>query len=275
MGQPFSREESFFSAQPRDIHVCSATEGSDLLARAELVDNYRAACAACPKNTQARRSQDYSARPPTADTVPFYTAVEQFPKWLKAYLPPILYIIFMANSADGGMPHTRPQNIICLPQHMDVAGSASTIMHECIHIHQRTFPDLWERLYAELLEMEPFRGDLPESVEARRRLNPDTIAEPLYMWRRTWVAVPVFTQPDMPQLGSVKIVYYNVRTGAWQAFMPPEMERELGKLSTAQAEHPAELAAYLLSDGGSSSGSGNLKRHFEERLNELLTDQFA
>jgi hypothetical protein len=232
-------------------------------------------------NTAARRGQDYTVRQPTSDSAPFYAAVERFPKWLRNYLPPILYVIYLANSADGGMPHTRPQNIVCLPLHMRVDDPAgqTTFMHECIHIHQRTYPDLWKRLYSEILELEPYNGPLPDSVQERRRLNPDTLAEPLYMWRGIWVAVPVFTQPDAPQLGAVKILYYNVRTGAWQAFMPPEMVAEFGLLSTAQAEHPAELAAYLLSEdsssSSSSSGSNHLKRPFEERLGELLADGFA
>jgi hypothetical protein len=282
MGQPFSREESFFSKQPRDIHVCDAATGADLLTRAEWVDQYRGSCGACRLNGAARQGQDYTTRQPTSDSIPFYTAVEQFPQWLRNYLPPILYVVYLANSADGGMPHTRPQNIVCLPLHMRVDDPAgqTTFMHECIHIHQRTHPDLWKRLYREILELEPYKGPLPDSVQERRRLNPDTIAEPLYVWRGQWVAVPVFTQPDAPQLSAVKILYYNVRTGAWQAFMPPEMVAEFGPLSTAQAEHPAELAAYLLSEGGSggnsnSSISNHLKRSFEERLVELLADAFA
>lgn len=278
MGQPFSREESFFSKQPRDIHVCDPAIGADLLIRAEWVDRYRTSCAACRINAAARRDHDYTARPPTSDSVPFYAAVERFPGWLRNYLPPILYVIYLANSADGGMPHTRPQNIVCLPLHMRVDDPAghTTFMHECIHIHQRTYPNLWERLYREILELEPYKGPLPDSVEDRRRLNPDTLVEPLYVWRGQWVTVPVFTQPDAPQLGAVKILYYNVRTGAWQAFMPPEMAAEFGSLSTAQAEHPAELAAYLLSEGGAAAGSQvHIKRAFEERLEELLSNQYA
>lgn len=275
MGHSQSRAETFFSKQPRDVHVLGQEEATDILSRAELIDNYRGSCAACRANSAARAGQDYSARPPSADTVPFLSAIESFPAWLRDYLPPILYIAFLANSADGGMPHTRPQNIVCLPQFFTIDGGAGrqTFMHECIHIHQRTYPEIWTRLYAEILHMEPYRGSLPDTIEARRRYNPDTSAEPLYMWRRTWVTVPTFSRPEQPQLGAVKILYYNVKSGAWQAFMPPAMAAELGELSIAQAEHPAELTAYLLSEAATGVAA-ELKREFEQRLAELIENSY-
>ena len=279
MGHSQSKAESFFSKQPRDVHVLDQVAAADILSRAELVDNYRGSCAACRLNATARAGQDYSARPPSTDTVPFLAAIESFPAWLRDYLPPILYIAFLANSADGGMPHTRPQNIVCLPQYFNPEGAAGreTFMHECVHIHQRTYPDIWDRIYRTVFHMEPYRGPLPDALETRRRYNPDTSAEPLYMWRSRWVAVPAFSRPEQPQLGAVKILYYNVKTGAWQAFMPPEMVAEFGDLSVAQAEHPAELAAYLLSGGAAASSqqAAAIRQELEQALIELLEDSYV
>jgi hypothetical protein len=68
-------------------------------------------------------------------------------------------------------------------------------------------------------------------------------------------------------------MYYNVKSGAWQAFMPPEMIDAFGTMSIAQAEHPAELTAYLLS-GAAAGVSANLGKAFEERLLELLENSF-
>ncbi len=263
MGQVTSRHENFFSKQPRDVHICTKEEAEDILARADHVDNYRSACATCRLNAAARAGQDYSPRTPTTNVVPFLAAIEKFPQWLKDYLPPILYIIFLANSADGGMPHTRQPNIICLPQYFDIESAAGqeTFMHECIHVHQRTYPDLWDRIYYDIFHLEPYRDTLPDSVANRRRYNPDTFREPFYMWKGRWVAIPIYMNPQSPSLSSIRIAYYNVKSGAWQSFMPPEMEAFFGtELSVAQAEHPNELVAYWLASPG------------QARVNPLYTE---
>ncbi len=273
MGHTQSRHENFFSTQPRDVHICSQEEGAEILARAEHSDKYRSACEASRLNRLARQGQDYSARAPTADAAPFLRAIESFPKWLKNYLPPVLYIIFIANSADGGMPHTRQPNIICLPQYFDIEGEAGrkTFMHECIHIHQRTYPELWDRIYYEVFHMQPYKGDFPDKLAQRRRLNPDTLLQPHYMWRERWVAVPIFLSDQTPALGNIRIAYYNVKSGAWQSFIPPEMEMALPSLSIAQAEHPNELAAYWLTDGHSNT---TLLKELEELIENLSNDEY-
>jgi hypothetical protein len=276
MGQVRSRHENFFSRQPRDVHICTKEEAEDILARAEHVDNYRSECATCRLNAAARTGQDYSPRPPTADVVPFLTAIEKFPQWLKDYLPPILYIVFLANSADTGMPHTRQPNIICLPQHFDITSSQgqATFMHECIHVHQRTFPDLWDRIYADVFHLEPYRGTLPDNLESRRRFNPDTFKTPYYMWKRRWVALPIFSNTSAPSLGSIKIAYYNVKSGAWQSFIPPEMENFFGELSVAQAEHPNELVAYWLATPNDNNQSNTLYNNLQTLIEQLSNDEY-
>jgi hypothetical protein len=273
MGHAISKHETFFSSQPREIHILSAHEANELLLRADLIDNYRRQCSQCSVNNKARQGQDYSGRPASANAIDFQRAINTFPDWLKNYLPPILYIAFLAPSADGGMPHTRPSNIICLPQFFDIndPNAIETFMHECIHIHQRTYTELWNRLYYEVFSMEPYNGTLPDTLETKRRLNPDTILEPLYMWKKRWASVPVYLRVDSPQLGQIRIAYYNVKSGAWQSFIPSEME-EFSSLSVSQAEHPAELAAYWLS---SSAGDGHpLKRVLQNRIEELSNDEY-
>ncbi len=91
------------------------------------------------------------------------------------------------------------------------------------------------------------------------------------MWKKRWVAVPVFLRIDAPQLGQIRIAYYNVKSGAWQSFIPAEMDEYSG-LSVSQAEHPAELTAYWLS---SVAGDGHpLKALLINRLEELSADEF-
>lgn len=273
MGHTMSRHEQFFSSQPREIHILSAHEANELLARADLIDNYRHRCSTCAVNRKAREGQDYTGRQPTSQAIDFQRAINTFPDWLQNYLPPILYIAFLAPSADGGMPHTRPSNIICLPQYFNINdnGALETFMHECIHIHQRTFRGMWDRLYYEVFGMEPYNGSLPDTLELKRRLNPDTIECALYMWKKRWISVPIYLRPEQPQLGQIRIAYYNVKSGAWQSFIPTEMD-EFTNLSISQAEHPAELTAYWLS---SSAGDGHpLKTILQNRLEELSNDEF-
>ncbi len=273
MGHTTSKHERFFSAQPREIHILSAHEANEMLLRADLVDNYRHQCSQCSINKKAREGQDYTARQPSASAIDFQRAINTFPDWLRHYLPPILYIAFLAPSADGGMPHTRPSNIICLPQYFNIndPGAIETFMHECVHIHQRTYADMWNRVYYEVFGMEPYTGDLPSTLASKQRFNPDTILEPLYMWKKRWVAVPVYLRVDAPQLGQIRIAYYNVKSGAWQSFIPAEMDEYSG-LSVSQAEHPAELTAYWLS---SAAGDGHpLKALLINRLEELSSDEF-
>ena len=275
MGAVTSRHEKFFSKQPRDIHICSKEEADDILARCEHIDNYRSACVACRLNGAARASQDYSSRHPTINSVvPFLSAVEKFPNWLKDYLPPIIYIIFLANSADGGMPHTRQPNVICLPQYFDITTpiGQTTFMHECIHIHQRTFPDLWDRIYDEVFHLEQYTDVLPDSLETRRRYNPDTFIKPYYMWEGRWVAVPIFSNVNSPVLSNIKIAYYNVKSGAWQSFIPPEMEAFFGELSVAQAEHPNELVAYWLASGPNRENA--LYQSLTHLIDNLSNDEY-
>ncbi len=275
MGGVTSRHENFYSQQPRDVHICSREEAADILARAEHVDNYRSACATCALNARARRDHDYTPRQPTANITPYLAAIEQFPNWLKDYLPPILYIIFLASSADGGMPHTRQPNVICLPQYFDIETprGRETLMHECIHIHQRTYPQLWDRIYFDIFHLEPFNGALPNSLAQRRRYNPDTFQTPYYVWKGRWVAVPIFNNKDTPTLSDIKIAYYNVKSGAWQSFMPPEMEEFFGAgLSVAQAEHPNELVAYWLASPGQRPH--NLQRELIAHIEELSNDEY-
>ena len=277
MGHVSSKHERFFSSQPREIHIVSAHEANELLLRADLIDNYRHRCSQCLVNRKAREGQDYTGRsassPIQSQSIDFQRAINTFPDWLRNYLPPILYIAFLAPSADGGMPHTRPSNIICLPQYFNIndPGALETFMHECIHIHQRTFRDIWYRLYYEVFGMEPYTDRLPDALMTRQRLNPDTILEPFYMWKKRWVSVPIYLRTDTPQLGEIRIAYYNVKSGAWQSFIPPEMN-DFTDLSVSQAEHPAELTAYWLS---SSAGDGHpLKIMLQNRLEELSNDEF-
>ncbi len=234
---------------PREYYALSAAEAREALEAAEAQDNYRWKCTTCAANAAARRLMDYSPRAPEADfQYKMMVAGEAMPSWLKRGMPARLHVATLANSADGGMPHTRP-GLICFPQYFKLDGSMgqTTFTHECIHVHQREHAAAWNQLYADVWGLEPFSGEIPADLDGRRRFNPDTLWAGLYIWRRRWVPIPVYSRPDAPALGAIKVVWYNAESGEWQSYAPPEFEAEFGQLTASEQEHPHELAAYWLS----------------------------
>jgi hypothetical protein len=235
---------------PREYYALSVAEAREALEEAEAQDNYRWRCSSCAANVAARRLMDYSPRAPEADfQYKMMVAGEAMPNWLKGGMPVRLRAVTMANSADGGMPHTRPGGLVCFPQYFQLEGSVgqTTFTHECIHVHQRDHAAAWNRLYADVWGLEPYTGHIPEEFEKRRRFNPDTLWAGLYIWRQRWVPVPIYSRPDAPALGAIKVAWYNVESGEWQSFAPPEFEADFGQLTASEQEHPNELAAYWLS----------------------------
>ncbi len=235
---------------PREYYALTKREGTEALEEAEAQDNYRWRCETCAMNRTARRAMDYSAREPAVDlSYELLVAGEGLPQWLKAGMPARLRVVTLANSADGGMPHTRAGGIVCLPQYIDTRGPAwqTTFNHECIHVHQRERAEEWDRLYRDVWQMEPYKGAIPQELEGRQRFNPDTLWAGLYCWRGRWVPVPIYARPDAPVLGAIKVAWVDVIEGRWQSFAPPEFEADFGALTASEQEHPHELAAYWLS----------------------------
>jgi hypothetical protein len=269
-----SRTESFQpSAQiPREITVMNRNDAAEALQEAEEFDEYRAACERCQMNKAARRLMDYSTREPISD-VQYYMLrlAEAMPAWLKRTLPHNIRVAMLAPSADGGMPHTRHGNIICFPQYFPFDGrtAQTTVNHEMIHIHQRAHPVIWDAIYKRIWQFTRFTGTIPDELLPRIRLNPDTILTPLYVWRNTWMPLPVFTRPESPMIGAMKLIWYNVRTGEWQQVTPPEFVDEFGQLADAEAEHPHELAAYWLSEPAGAGPVSNARKLLEEAVENL------
>ena len=79
-----------------------------LLGQAEALDNYRAACAASELNAFARQGQQYTFFPCELQNS-LQNIVEHYD------LTKGSRVITLHPTADGGFPHTRPNNIICMP----------------------------------------------------------------------------------------------------------------------------------------------------------------
>ena len=152
--------------------VSDKQEARMMLNNAESVDNYLVECHDDRANSIARRNLTYSP-----NTIPLrdlnyivaYLDGANLPRRLTNELD-VVNIIHLMPSADGGMPHTRPGEIICYPNISQVFSNI-TLIHELWHIHQRKYKDEWFKVFKRL-GWSLWTGDLPEQLEnALEKLN--------------------------------------------------------------------------------------------------------
>jgi hypothetical protein len=244
---------------PFSLHVLPYGEARAALLEAELQDNYRAKCYADRLNSIARTGQSYVAAKQTeTDRAVCEQHIQRIAPREFAGLGPV-EVVYLMPSADGGLPHTRPPRLICLPMSPSPV-SAETLNHELWHVHQRAFPDKWARFLRDHWNFVPYHGTLPEKFHNMLRHNPDTLAHPLWLWREEWVPVCLFTNPTTPTLKDTAVWFYNTRKGQYTTSPPAPMLAFFGaNLPSVAYEHPYELAAYLLASG-ESRGSDALRR---------------
>lgn len=209
----------------------------------EQLDGFEAACMRSEANRRAMQSVEPCAPPPTADRL----NTVALPMWLQAIRT--TNVVFFLE----GLPHTREFATIYLPYNLIYEdGFAKTLVHEAIHIHQRLFRHDWNKIYARIWDMRPWHEEVPADLEARRRFNPDTHMEPLYIWRGRYVPVMVFRRADAPRLREAHCVWYDTDTGSWAQVPPPGWMDLFGTDNPSHCEHPNEMAAYILTDNSSS-----------------------
>jgi len=230
--------------------ISDKTNATKLLESAEKDDFYLADCLDDEKNSLARRNLTYSPNIIGLNDLKHALTyldgnLSGLPMRFHMDLEKI-HIIQLMPTADGGMPHTRPGNIICYPSIAQLF-SKTTLLHELWHIHQRNFKKLWEDTFKQLGWIE-WNGILPEKLENNRRYNPDTIDAPLYIYDNTWIPVPIFRNITHPNVGEVDIWFYNPEKGYHITHVPPEIESYFPNLPAAAYEHPREITAYLLSE---------------------------
>jgi hypothetical protein len=222
-----------------------------LLQDAEAIDFYLDTCRHDPMNAKARRKLNYAINSLSSKEYEYYQSaldkiVKQLPKRLQMDLQEVSILSLMP-SADGGMPHTRPYQLICFPHIEQVKTSLSTMIHELWHVHQRKYKETWTRVF-EQLGWSEWSGRLPAFLEKNRRLNPDTIDSPLWVYQNTWVPVPVFRDISLPSVGEVDIWFYHVNEEYHLKQIPSKMEVFFPNLPQSAYEHPREITAYLLAD---------------------------
>jgi len=221
-----------------------------LLDHAEKIDFYLDICQQDPMNKLARRRLTYAVNTISPkESVHYQTLlnnmIPQLPMRLRMDLENISILPLMPSS-DGGMPHTRPPSLICYPQ-LGQLTSVSTMIHELWHVHQRIYKDLWKQVF-EKLGWKEWTDPLPAFLEKNRRINPDTIDAPLWVYQDTWVPVTVFEDIALPNITEVHIWFYNIKEHYHLKQIPVKLGRHFPDLPRNAYEHPRELTAYLLAE---------------------------
>jgi hypothetical protein len=234
--------------QLKFIFIDTKRVASQLLVDAENIDSYLTRCQRDPVNANARRRQSYAANTVSSNDASHYQSILDktiplLPMRLRMDLHTIPVVSLMP-SADGGMPHTRPYSIICVPQ-LEQINSLSTMIHELWHVHQRKYKDTWGKVF-EQLGWKEWTGRLPEFLRKHCRINPDTIDSPFWVYQDTWVPVPIFRDISLPSMSDVDIWFYHIKGGHHVKQIPSEME--VVGLPKSAYEHPREMTAYLLAD---------------------------
>ena len=125
-------------------------EAVKLLEKAEDIDGYLAECEDSALNSSARRHCNYTPNDPSPGEIQHLqeylsTVSKHIPIRLRRELSTV-HIVCLMPSADGGMPHTRPNNIICCP-HITQIYSIKTLVHELWHLHQRKYETMWFNVF--------------------------------------------------------------------------------------------------------------------------------
>jgi hypothetical protein len=232
------------------VVIFDKNEAHSLLDKAESEDYYIEECHDDRANSVARRNLSYTVNTISLRDINY---ANSFLDGIRSQLPARLLmeldsvnIIQLMPTADGGMPHTRPGDIICYPN-ISQLFSKVTLIHELWHIHQRKYKDTWQKTFNRLGWTE-WNGKLPDKLEAARRYNPDTIDCPLWIFNNSWVSIPIFRDISRPNVSEVDIWFYNPEKMYHVTNVPHELSNYFPNLPPSAYEHPREITAYILSE---------------------------
>lgn len=210
----------------------------DLLARAEKEDGYRTACEDSELNRLARQGDIYSFfQTPNQKILQHLCDIHDLTRGCK--------VVTLHPSADSGFPHTRPGNLICMPANTNIEEATRTLLHEACHISQRKSPALWISYSMKEGWWPVAASEVPAKWIVRSRINPDTMAIPLWSWQDHYVPLPLFANEQSPSLRQCDVRWFDRRNGVLYADAPPSFTKRYGKIG--QPEHPYEVSAIELS----------------------------
>jgi hypothetical protein len=228
-------KESFRSARYPEPPPLSGTDALKALYKAEAIDGYRQQIELSSANRMARSTLKYL---PAVHIVKKEIPTASAP-W------PSGQVVWLDSDCDNNLPHTRPPNLICLSKDISPGSIESIVLHERVHVSQRLHSSEWAKLFRDYWSMTQWDGIIPSDILLRRRLNPDIIIAPTFIWKKEWVPLAVFKSLTMPELTDVDIVWWNANTRTLNRQPPPGWEDFFGSVHSGH-EHPFELSAYLV-----------------------------
>ena len=200
----------------------------DKLADAEAIDQFFTTVSSDAVNQRARAPLSYVAMSNT--TQPWHLGTE---------------IVTMHPTAEAGMPHTRPPNLICIPLYYPEEALPQTLAHELIHIDQRRRLYKWNAFFEREGWTPVDASEIPSRWVSRCRLNPDTIDSRFWAYKGRHIPLPLYEREDTPDLRNVVIHWWDKETGIKQTEAPRLFQERYGRMPS-QPEHPRELAAVEL-----------------------------
>lgn len=208
------------------------------LREAEEQDKYLEECYKSQTNRFARKNLQYTVWHDQTDAAIIEHDFQLKAKGVK--------VVILNPSADGGMPHTRGTNIICLPAYIRENESLlkETIQHELIHIDQKQRPEFWQNKLLEEGWLLNVGHALPFEVKERCRINPDTLQFRFPAWEGRYVPLPYFEREDKPTLRDIRIQWWDTEDEIIKINPPRSYIRKYGNQNSSSMEHPFELYAY-------------------------------
>ena len=205
------------------------------LQRAESLDSYESACSSCPINSKARNFCQYIAWQDQSLAAAATAAVPAAKD---------ISVVILSPSAEGGMPHTRSPNVICLPAYFPEERLAETMEHELVHIDQRKNPQAWREKLAAHGWTPASREEIPQQWRSRVRINPDTYDAQFWKWAGRYIPLPLFEREDKPVLREISVRWWDTHDQRLNSQPPTSFTQKYGSLAASVAEHPYELYAY-------------------------------
>ena len=212
------------------IVFLSRKEAEVALEEADQLDSFQDRIDEYPINRRARRHLSYT--PVDGPSLPVDISGLTFD----------IRICWLHTTAEGGMPHTRPPDLVCLPLYWKEDDLSQILTHEIVHIDQRRRSAHWIQWCIQNSWSLVKSSAIPDRWVAQCRLNPDTMAYPFWAYQNRWVPLPLFERNDTPDLRKIRVKWWDMRTGDLLLREPAEL-REIVK-GVANPEHPFEIAAY-------------------------------
>jgi len=156
------------------------------------------------------------------------------------------WIWTVPKSCEQGLPHTRYEDVIAMPESYSGPNYDATIEHEKIHLYQRRYTTEWYNFYKNEWDYEIFNdppSNMPKNIIEKRRSNPDTCFGTWCRWRNRWWSVPIYNNNF--SLSRAKIIWYDEKENKILDNCPSEWNEFFGYLS--YNEHPNEISAVFLS----------------------------